>query len=136
MKVIAQIGDMRLSYTREGTGARLLRLHGGMGIDSGCLRVAGSYKAAFGRELAQYDLRAKVRAISVPTLLIVGSEDHYRAQMECMAEVMPAARLHVLQRVGHFPFVEAQEEFLEIVAGFVAEHASFDQKPHSSEKKA
>ena len=113
---------MRLSYTREGTGARLLRLHGGMGIDSGCLRVAGSYKAAFGRELAQYDLRAKVRAISVPTLLIVGSEDHYKPHMEWMAEVMPAATLHILPKVGHFPFVEAQEEFVEIVASFVSQH--------------
>lgn len=253
MKATAQIGDVKLAYTREGSGARLMCLHGGMGIDSGSLRVPGitslaqrgcevvlfdqrghgdssdanasgythevwatdahqlsqhlgwknfallghsyggfialeyairwpetlsslvlvstsagpvpaatvpcsteqelrnsfaqlwpaffdgkdkhweifnqlrfspvAYRAAFGRELAQYDLREKARAISVHTLLIVGNEDHYKPHMEWMAEVMPAATLHILPNVGHFPFVEAQKKFVEIVSKFVSQHA-------------
>jgi proline iminopeptidase len=78
------------------------------------------YNAAFGHELPEYDLRSGVRAIAVPTLLIVGSEDHYKPHMEWLARELPNASLHVLPSVGHFPFFEASEAFLQTVSVFLS----------------
>jgi proline iminopeptidase len=82
---------------------------------------AAPYRAAFTHELPGYDLRPKVRTITVPTLLIVGSEDHYRPHMQWLAEELPSASLRVLANVGHFPFLEAPEAFLQIVSTFLLE---------------
>ena len=78
-----------------------------------------AYIAAFTRELPRYDLRGQVSALDVPALLIVGSGDPYRAHMEWLERRLPNATLHVLDRVGHFPFVEASEEFTQRVAAFI-----------------
>jgi proline iminopeptidase len=85
---------------------------------------ADAYTAAFGRELPRYDLRRQVCQIDVPALLIVGSADPYRADMEWLAKQMPDATLYALDGVGHFPFVEAAEPFTERVATFINERAS------------
>jgi pimeloyl-ACP methyl ester carboxylesterase len=55
----------------------------------------------------------------VPTLLIVGRSDPYIAHMEWLAEHMPHATLCALDGVGHFPFIEAAEQFTEEVAAFI-----------------
>jgi pimeloyl-ACP methyl ester carboxylesterase len=85
---------------------------------------ADAYTAAFARELPRYDLRQDVSRIDVPTLLIVGSGDPYRTPMEWLAAQMPNATLCALDGVGHFPFIEAAEQFTERVATFIAECAS------------
>jgi proline iminopeptidase len=77
------------------------------------------YNAAFARQLPGYDLRSKMRMITVPTLLIVGSEDHYKPDMEWLARELPNASLHVLPNAGHFPFIEAPEAFLQTVSAFL-----------------
>jgi proline iminopeptidase len=82
-----------------------------------------AYTAAFTRELPAYDLRGQVPGIDVPTLLIVGSGDPYCAHMEWLAEHMPNATLCVLDGVGHFPFIEAAEQFTQRVAAFINGHA-------------
>jgi proline iminopeptidase len=79
------------------------------------------YQAAFGRELPKYDLRSAVQKIAVPTLLIVGGEDHYKPDMEWLAQELPNASLHVFPNVGHFPFVEAADAFLQTVSAFLSE---------------
>lgn len=81
--------------------------------------AADPYKAAFTRELPGYDLREQVLELHVPTLLIVGSRDPYCAPMEWLGEHMPNAVLWVLDGVGHFPFIEAAEQFTQRVAAFV-----------------
>ena len=78
------------------------------------------YNAAFARELPAYDLRHRVEELSIPMLLIVGSHDAYRPHMEWLAEQAPNATLRVLEGVGHFPFVEAPDEFVKAVISFVA----------------
>jgi pimeloyl-ACP methyl ester carboxylesterase len=78
-----------------------------------------AYTAAFTRELPRYDLRGQVAGLDVPTLLIVGSADPYCAQMEWLAEHLPNAKLCALDGVGHFPFIEASEQFTQRVAAFV-----------------
>jgi proline iminopeptidase len=78
-----------------------------------------AYNAAFTRELPHYDARAGAASIHVPALLIVGSSDHYRADMEWLAAAMPAATLHVIEGAGHLPFVERRDEFVAAVASFL-----------------
>jgi len=84
---------------------------------------ADAYTAAFTRELPQYDCREQVPGLGVPTLLIVGTGDPYCAHMKWLAEHLPDARLCVLDRAGHFPFVEAAELFTQTVGAFVNDSA-------------
>lgn len=81
---------------------------------------ATPFNAAFARELPAYDLRSRVRKISMPVLLLVGDNDHYCSDMEWLAGELPNASIHIFRNVGHFPFVEAPDEFLDIVAEFLA----------------
>jgi pimeloyl-ACP methyl ester carboxylesterase len=78
-----------------------------------------AYTAAFTRELPRYDLRGQVSGLDVPTLLIVGSGDPYCPHMEWLAEHMANTTLWALDGVGHFPFVEAAEQFTQRVAAFI-----------------
>ena len=77
------------------------------------------YNAAFETELSGYDLRSKAGAITVPTLLIVGDQDHYVAHMKLLSKTLPNAQLHVFPNVAHFPFVEARDAFVATVSGFL-----------------
>src|SRR4029453_12423211 len=81
--------------------------------------AAAPYNAAFTRELPAYDVRERVARLAVRTLLIVGRPDPYRVHMEWLARHMPNATLRVLDDVGHFPFIEAPDEFTQSVAGFM-----------------
>lgn len=83
--------------------------------------AAAPYNAAFQRELPAYDVRERVAAVQVPTLLIVGSDDRYRPDMEWLADQMPHADLWIVEHVGHFPFIEAASEFTSRVAAFLNE---------------
>jgi proline iminopeptidase len=80
---------------------------------------AAPYNAAFTRELPRYDLRARAGEIHTPALLIVGAADWYRPHMESLARLLPNARLHVIGGASHFPFVEAEGEFLNVVGEFL-----------------
>jgi proline iminopeptidase len=83
---------------------------------------AAPYTAAFARELPDYDLRGDVAGLDVPTLLIVGQNDPYRVHMEWLAAHMPKPTLCTLEGVGHFPFIEAADQFRDSVAAFIQKH--------------
>jgi len=83
---------------------------------------ADAYTAAFARELPDYDLRGHVAHLDVPTLLIVGQSDPYRAHMEWLAAHLPRATLCTLAGAGHFPFIETADRFHQCVASFIQEH--------------
>jgi proline iminopeptidase len=80
---------------------------------------ADAYTAAFARELPQYDLRQHVAGLDLPTLLIVGQSDPYRAHMEWLEAHLPQPTLCTLEGVGHFPFIEAANPFHQRVAAFI-----------------
>jgi proline iminopeptidase len=80
---------------------------------------APAYNAAFARELPAYDLRERVAELDVPMLLIVGSDDPYVAHMEWLARHTRNSTLHILDGVGHFPFIEAAGEFGSLVVSFL-----------------
>ena len=80
---------------------------------------ADAYTAAFARELPDYDLREHVAGLDLPTLLIVGQSDPYRVHMEWLAAHIPQPTLCTLEGVGHFPFIEAANQFRQRVAAFI-----------------
>ena len=80
---------------------------------------ADAYTAAFARELPDYDLRKHVAGLDLPTLLIVGQRDPYRQHMEWLAAHLPQPTLCTLEGVGHFPFIEAANQFCQRVAAFI-----------------
>jgi pimeloyl-ACP methyl ester carboxylesterase len=49
----------------------------------------------------------------------VGSHDPYCGPMRWLAEHLPHATLRVFDGVGHFPFLEAADDFTAIVAAFL-----------------
>lgn len=78
-----------------------------------------SFTAALPSALPRHDLREHVPNLRMPILLIVGRDDCYREDMEWLATHASNATLRVLDGVGHFPFVEAADEFVDLVAAFV-----------------
>jgi proline iminopeptidase len=79
----------------------------------------GPFEAAFHGELGRYDLRDRVDGLDVPTLLVVGSEDHYRSDMEWLAGRLPNCRMEVIRGAGHIPFLEQPEAFRAAVGAFL-----------------
>lgn len=82
----------------------------------------GPYNAAFARELPAYDLRDRLSALHVPTLLVVGHDDPYLSHMMSLAERLPDAELCVLDGIGHLPFLEGAHEFTSTVRAFLHRH--------------
>ncbi len=75
---------------------------------------------AFRDELPNYDVRAQVRNLTMPTLLIVGSEDAaYMPDIEWLAGQLPQARKVIIPGAGHFPFIDAPETFSTAVTDFL-----------------
>jgi proline iminopeptidase len=81
--------------------------------------VAGHF---FGRLAGHYDLRDRLAAIRVPTLVLVGAYDWVcaPAASRLMAHRIPYARLVQVAEAGHFPFSEEPEVFATAVAEFLA----------------
>lgn len=70
--------------------------------------------------LMEMDLRHAVRHIRVPALVLVGEHDRMTppSSSVALAGDLPEGRLEVLERAGHFPMMEAHEEFNERLAAF------------------
>lgn len=75
-------------------------------------------RAMFGRESDNDDVLAE---IEVPTLVLQGSADRIVAvrSAEHMADIVPDARLLVLDGLGHAPHLDDPERFNRELAGFV-----------------
>lgn len=77
--------------------------------------------AALLRDIVQQpDQLDAMRAISCPTLLIVGDQDvTFLADARRMADAIPAARLVVIPDAGHSPQFENPDAYFETVDGFL-----------------
>jgi proline iminopeptidase len=68
-----------------------------------------------------YDWRDRLRALSVPTLVIHGERDALPAVVALeLSELLPRARHVPLPAAGHMPFWEAPERFFDAVGSFLA----------------
>jgi proline iminopeptidase len=68
-----------------------------------------------------YDWRERLRALSVPTLVIHGERDALPAAVALeLSELLPRARHALLPDAGHMPFWEAPERFFDVTGSFLA----------------
>jgi proline iminopeptidase len=72
-------------------------------------------------QLRQYDWRAPLRHVSVPTLLVHGSADQHPVQVvHEWTDALPDARLLELDGAGRFPWVERADPFFDATNRFLA----------------
>ncbi|MEM7803000.1 MAG: alpha/beta hydrolase [Chloroflexota bacterium] len=69
----------------------------------------------------QYDWREKIQAIEAPSLIIHGKEDLIpEKSSQEWADHLQNGRLFTLEEVGHYPHLEAPEQFFPVVKNFLA----------------
>ncbi|MBI4573055.1 MAG: alpha/beta hydrolase [candidate division NC10 bacterium] len=101
------------------TGQRIIaKVYGRFG--SRDYRAAGPMRPTFVKVVNE-DLTPLLPAIQAPTLILWGERDEEvpRSAMETMAARIPGSRLVVFPGAGHFPFLEAPEEFQRALLGFL-----------------
>ncbi|MCG8348943.1 MAG: alpha/beta fold hydrolase [Chloroflexales bacterium] len=83
------------------------------------LALSRSYDAT---DLSLTGLRARLGDIRCPTLIVWGAEDRIFAAShgETAQREIPDARLVLIPRCGHFPQIEAFQEFHGLLLGFLA----------------
>jgi 3-oxoadipate enol-lactonase len=76
--------------------------------------------------LADADIRNRIAEITVPTLVLCGSEDAATPPetVRQLAQAMPNAQFAVIKGAGHTPSVEQPEQFAETVIAFLKAHAT------------
>lgn len=75
----------------------------------------------FAHEIPHYDVRPRLDAIGVPTLVISGRHDWITppTQGQEIHSLIPGSEFTIFEHSGHMPFVEEQEAFLSRVRGFL-----------------
>ncbi len=101
------------------TGQRIIAKVSGR-VGSRDYRAAGTMRPTLVK-LVNEDLTPVLPAIQAPTLILWGDRDQEvpRSAMETMATKIPQSRLVVYSGAGHFPFLDAPEEFGRTVRGFL-----------------
>jgi proline iminopeptidase len=94
----------------------------GAAIDAQTRYSAGAFNHAFGVCLPTYNLVGRLPAIATPTLVLAGRDDWITppAQAERIHAGLPNAELVIFEESGHFPFVEEQPAFLQVVGDWIA----------------
>ena len=83
-------------------------------------RVTGRTQQEVWASLGDYDLRPKLPALrGVPTLVLHGEEDAIPIAASRTAAELMGADFHPVPRCGHVPYVEAHDEFVRVVGGFL-----------------
>lgn len=82
-----------------------------------------AHNYAFSVNLKQYDLKAQLPGIGVPTLVTVGRTDWITpvSCSETIAGLIPGARLEIFEKSGHSPQIEQAEEWTSTVRDFLHE---------------
>ncbi|KAF1050008.1 alpha/beta fold hydrolase [Xylophilus sp.] len=88
--------------------------------------LAQAHEATYRRALAalaSFDRRAVLPQLHLPALFVAGGHDRCAPPVVLReaAAALPGARLHALPGVGHWPQLEAPEEFDALVLDFLAE---------------
>ena len=81
----------------------------------------GPETQAVWESLEGFDLRPRLSEVRVPTLVIAGARDRAvtveRARE--LADALPQGKLLIIGKSGHYPFIEAPDEFLSGVRKFL-----------------
>ncbi|HSD51538.1 MAG TPA: alpha/beta hydrolase, partial [Candidatus Methylomirabilis sp.] len=101
------------------TGQRIIAKVSGR-VGSRDYQAAGTMRPTLVK-LVNEDLTPILSTIRAPTLILWGDRDQEvpRSAMETMATKIPQSRLVVFSGAGHFPFLDAPEEFCRTVREFL-----------------
>jgi pimeloyl-ACP methyl ester carboxylesterase len=94
-------------------------------IQPGDQRRPPPRRARWQASIRHIDLRPHLGQISVPALVGVGRHDPQTPWPDnaAIAAALPAGRLEVFERSGHYPFVEEPERFTAVVQAFLSSAA-------------
>jgi proline iminopeptidase len=82
-------------------------------------RITGRTQQEVWSSLGDYDLRPKITRLSVPSMVLLGEDDPIPRDSAATVAGLLRAQLHLLPRCGHVPYVEAFEEFVSLMDGFL-----------------
>ncbi len=95
----------------------------GRALDANMVYGGAAFSYGFGVCLPSYDVTARLGEITAPTLVITGRSDFITPPKqggERLAARIPGAKLEIFEKSGHFPFIEENERFIEVVRPFLA----------------
>ena len=129
----ARIAPLEAGQTMADIAARLMPAMRGTKSDPQGLALAQRNMAAVPPEtyrkavrlLTTFDRRAQLPGITVPTLLVAGSDDRTApaAVMERMAQKIPGAEFLLLEGCGHLGPMDQPQAFNAALAGFLERHS-------------
>ena len=84
-------------------------------------RVTGRTQQEVWASLGDFDLRDRLPSLrGIPSLVLHGEADPIPIEAGRTAAELIGAEFHPVPRCGHVPYVEAHEEFVRVVGGFLA----------------
>jgi proline iminopeptidase len=82
-------------------------------------RVTGRTQQEVWNSLADYDLRPQLGRLELPVQMIQGEDDVIPVETSRTVAELTGAELELLPRCGHVPYVEALEDFVRLMDGFL-----------------
>jgi proline iminopeptidase len=82
-------------------------------------RVTGRTQQEVWSSLGDYDIRPALAALDAPAIVLQGKDDLIPLESTQTVARLLRAELHLLGRCGHVPYVEAHEEFVRLLDGFL-----------------
>lgn len=82
-------------------------------------RVTGRTQQEVWSSLGDYDLRPSLARLAVPAIVLHGEADLIPLETARTVAELLGAEFHPLPRCGHVPYVEAFEEFVQLMDGFL-----------------
>jgi len=82
-------------------------------------RVTGRTQQEVWDSLGDFDLRPALSRLAIPTIVLHGQEDPIPLETSRTLAELLGTSFHPLPRCGHVPYVEAHEEFVELMDGFL-----------------
>ena len=82
-------------------------------------RVTGRTQQEVWASLGDYDLRPAISRLAIPALVLHGQDDPIPLKTAETVARLLGAEFRVLPRSGHVPYVEAFDEFVRLMDGFL-----------------
>jgi len=82
-------------------------------------RITGRTQQEVWSSLGDYDLRPKLAGLGIPSILLQGEADIIPLETSRTVAQLLQARFEVLPRSGHVPYIEAYQDFIRLLNGFL-----------------
>lgn len=82
-------------------------------------RVTGRTQEEVWVSLGDYDLRPSIPRLAIPSIVLHGEDDPIPIETAAAVARLLKAQLHPLAKCGHVPYVEAFDEFVRLMDGFL-----------------